>query len=62
MDLARAVALIGRLLDLGLMVEAALTAGGGYVVKVTGGETPATGVGDSYLDAFWRATWRWTQS
>jgi hypothetical protein len=56
-DVVRAVA---RLLSLGLVVESALTAGG-YVVKVSGGKTAASGHGETFLEAFWRASWRWTQ-
>jgi hypothetical protein len=57
-DVARATSLLARLLSLGLAVETAFTAGG-YVVKVTGGKTPTSGVGMTYLEAFASATWRW---
>lgn len=48
------------LLELGLSVQSS-TADSGYVVRVTGGKTPAVGVGDTPLAALQRASWRWLQ-
>jgi hypothetical protein len=59
MDLARAATLVERLLSVGLAIESALT-DGRYVVKVTGGKHAAYGVGETFLEALSRASWRWT--
>lgn len=50
-----------RLLNVGLVFESALT-DGRYVVKVTGGTKPSTGIGETFLEALSRASWRWTLS
>lgn len=47
-------------LGLGLTVRSGPVRGG-YFVKIIGGKTPASGVGADWIEAFWRATWRWTQ-
>lgn len=59
MDVPTAVTLLQRLLEAGLAIESRLTEAG-YVVTLTGGRRPVSGVGDSYLDAFSHACWRWT--
>ena len=48
------------LLELGLTIHSAVRHGR-LVVKVTGGKTPAVGVGATVLEALQRASWRWTQ-
>ena len=60
MDVTRAVPLLNKLLSLGLAVEAALT-DAGYVIRVIGSKTTATGVAESFTDALLRASWRFTQ-
>jgi hypothetical protein len=47
------------LLEMGLAVTTTQTADG-YTCKVTGHETTATGVGESFSEALARASWRWT--
>ena len=50
-----------RELTLGLVIESVATARG-YVVKINrAGSTAATGVGETFSDAFRRALWRWAQ-
>jgi hypothetical protein len=48
------------LLELGLTIHSARRKGC-YVVKVTGGKTPSVGIGQTFLEALQRASWRWTQ-
>jgi hypothetical protein len=48
------------LLELGLTIHSAMRQGW-FVVKVTGGKTAATGVGETFVEALQRASWRWTQ-
>lgn len=58
MDVARAALTLERLLSVGLAIESALT-DGGYMVRVIGGRTVASGVAETFLDALARASWRW---
>ena len=57
MDAARVTQ---TLLVLGLTIRSAMRQGC-YVVKVTGGKTAAIGIGETFLEALQRASWRWTQ-
>ena len=57
MDAARVTQV---LLELGLTIHSAIRHGS-YVVKVTGGKTPSVGVGETFLEALLRASWRWIQ-
>lgn len=47
-----------RLLDLGLIIQTRKD-DNCFVVRVLGGKTTATGVSESFYEAFQRATWRW---
>ena len=60
MDLTRAATLVERLLNVGLAITTRRT-GTGYTCEVTGGTKPACGVGQTFLEALLRASWRWTQ-
>lgn len=61
MDRNAAAEVLQLVLRLGLTVRSG-PADGGCLVKIIGGRTPATGFGADWLEAFWRASWRWTQS
>jgi hypothetical protein len=60
MDLTTAAWVMQVLLERGLTVQSG-PAQGGYVVRVTGGKTPAVGVGETLLIALARASWTWLQ-
>jgi hypothetical protein len=49
---------VESLLGFGLAIETTLTSNG-YMVRVSGGAHDASGVAESFFDAFRRATWRW---
>jgi hypothetical protein len=59
-DVASAARVTQTLLERGLTIQSR-PALGGYVVHVTGGKTPATGVGETFYEALAHASWRWTQ-
>ena len=61
MDLAAVVRVTEVLLGLGLTIHSGPIRGG-YMCRITGGKTPAVGVGATFYEAFARASWRWTQS
>lgn len=60
MDIDAAAEALQLVLGLGLTIRS-WPADGGCIVKIIGGKTPASGFGADWLEAFWRATWRWTQ-
>lgn len=58
MDRTEAALLVERLLNLRLTITTCRTKTG-YTCEITGYKTRATGVGETFLEALARSSWRW---